>query len=92
MNSSDFMDRNNGRSLKPMSIHEITQAAEQLSTEEQLYIIEHLIRNVRQRTAATNGYKPQDIYGIWRDRVPEDFDVESALNSIRNEWLQEPGR
>ena len=72
-----------------MSIHEITQAAAQLSTKDQLRIIEYLIRNLRQRTAITNGRKPQDLYGVWRDNISDNFDVEAALDSVRQEWLSE---
>ncbi|MDB5174960.1 MAG: hypothetical protein JWN51_3733 [Phycisphaerales bacterium] len=28
----------------------------------------------------------QDLYGILRGRIPEDFDVDAGLNDIRTAW------
>jgi hypothetical protein len=33
--------------------------------------------------------KPRDLYGIWKDGFPSDFDVDSALREIRGEWQKE---
>lgn len=30
--------------------------------------------------------KPEVLYGVWRDFVPKDFDVDAALAEIRNSW------
>lgn len=32
---------------------------------------------------------PRDLYGIWRGSVPEDFDAESAIREVRQEWTSE---
>ena len=29
------------------------------------------------------------LYGKWKDKVPPDFDIDAALQEIRNEWLGE---
>jgi len=33
--------------------------------------------------------KPRDLYGIWKDSFPGDFDVSAALREIRGEWQKE---
>ena len=32
---------------------------------------------------------PQLLFGMCKDLVPEDFDVEAAIREIRSEWLKE---
>ncbi len=36
-----------------------------------------------------NAPVPQALYGVWKDRVPPDFDIVSALNEIRGEYAAE---
>jgi hypothetical protein len=31
----------------------------------------------------------QTLYGAWRGKFPEDFDVDATLKEIRGEWLKE---
>ena len=64
----------------------VEQLVERLSTEEQLRLLEHLTQRLRQMAQSR---KPQDLYGAWRDRFPEDFDLDAALRDIRNAWKQE---
>jgi hypothetical protein len=33
--------------------------------------------------------QPQVLYGVWRGRFPDDFDLDAALKEIRSEWLKE---
>jgi len=33
--------------------------------------------------------EPQVLYGIWKDKIAADFDVDAALQEIRTEWAQE---
>ena len=30
--------------------------------------------------------KPRELYGIWRGKFDEDFDIDKALYEIRHEW------
>ena len=66
---------------------------DQLTFEEQIAVVEHLARRLRQ--AVQKQKQPQDLYGIWRDLFPADFDLEAGLSDIRREWerewLQETG-
>jgi len=38
---------------------------------------------------ATTARQPQVLYGAWADRMPADSDIDSALNAIRSDWIQE---
>ncbi|HZO88652.1 MAG TPA: hypothetical protein VFB38_09970 [Chthonomonadaceae bacterium] len=31
----------------------------------------------------------QELYGVWRDKFPPDFDLDAALKEIRSEWKEE---
>lgn len=64
----------------------VEQLASQLEPEEQLALLEYVASNLRRGTASPS---PQDLYGVWRGRFPEDFDVDSALQEIRTAWLRE---
>jgi hypothetical protein len=59
---------------------------DQLTFEEQITVVEHLARRLRQ--AVQKQKQPQDLYGIWRDRFPADF-LDAALSDIRREWERE---
>jgi len=34
-------------------------------------------------------FKPRDLYGIWKDSFPKDFDIDTALREVRGEWQKE---
>lgn len=59
---------------------------DQLTVEEQISLVEYLARRLRQ---AVQRMPPQDLYGIWRDRFPADFDLDTILDDIRHEWKHE---
>ncbi len=63
------------------SLMYVEQLVDQLSLEEQLRLLEHLAQRLRQTVQPR---KPQDLYGIWRDHFPEDFDLDAALKDIRS--------
>ena len=73
------------------SLTHVEQLVDQLSFEEQLRLVEHLAQRLR---CKAQQIQPQDLYGVWRDRFPSGFDLDTALNEIRREWesnkLQEP--
>lgn len=62
----------------------------QLTLEEQFTIVERLVQRFRRTVPQTvpRG-QPQDLYGIWRDHFPADFDLDAVLSDIRHEWEQE---
>lgn len=55
-----------------------------LSLEEQLLLFERLARQLRH--SIHQAKKPTDLYGIWQERFPTDFDIEAALSEIRHDW------
>jgi len=65
----------------------IERLLDQLTFEEQIVVVEHLARRLSQ--AVQRRKQPQDLYGIWRDRFPADFDLDAALSDIRGEWERE---
>ena len=68
------------------SLKHVEQLVDQLSFEEQLCLVEHLTQRLRQKTQQK---QPKDLYGIWKDRFPADFDIDAALREIRSEWVKE---
>ena len=59
-------------------LEHIKHLSEALSAEEKLSLAAFLssLENSANR-------QPRDLYGIWKDGFPEDFDVDTALREIR---------
>lgn len=68
-------------------LEQVTQLADKLSPIEQLRLVEHLVERVR--TNALQKKKPQNLYGIYKDKFPEDVDIVPLIREIRNEWKEE---
>jgi hypothetical protein len=68
------------------SLIAVERLALQLRPDQQLVLMEHLARRLR-TTAQTAS--PQDLYGVLRGRIPEDFDVDAALKDIRSAWQRD---
>ncbi|MGI8639968.1 MAG: hypothetical protein ACR2MG_08425 [Pyrinomonadaceae bacterium] len=72
------------------SLENVTHLAEKLPFEEQLVLVEKLAQNLRRRVrAGQTERRPQNLYGIWRTSMPEDFDVTATLTEIRSEYKTE---
>lgn len=65
-------------------IEHIKQLTESLSDEERRSLAAYLSSH---DTGANR--QPRDLYGIWKDDFPKDFDLDSALREIRGEWQKE---
>jgi hypothetical protein len=63
---------------------DVERLARELTRSEQLILLERLTGGSRDR-------RPRDLYGIYRDRVPADFDLDSALAEIRSAWQRPSG-
>lgn len=72
--------------MSDTTLTRVEQLVDQLSFTDQLSLVEYLAQRLRQ---ATLQKQPQDLYGVWRGRFPDDFDVESALGDIRRRWERE---
>jgi hypothetical protein len=56
-----------------------------LSRDELLALIEHIARRLRLH----GGCKPQPLYGIWREKFPEDADIDTTLKEVRYQWQED---
>ena len=65
-------------------LEHIRQLSETLSAEEKRNLAAYLSSN---ETGLNR--RPRDLYGIWKDGFPQDFDVDAALREIRGEWQRE---
>jgi hypothetical protein len=65
-------------------LEHIKQLSDALSQEEKQSLAAYL-----SSMADSINRKPRDLYGIWNDSFPKDFDIESALHEIRGEWQKE---
>ncbi len=71
-------------------MQQVEQLLYQLTLEEQFTIVERLVQRFRRTVYQSMPRRqPQDLYGIWRDCFPVDFDLDTALGEIRHEWEQE---
>lgn len=65
------------------SLDHVERLAFELPKQQQLELLEHLAAHLRGAIAAP---ARQDLYGAWKGKFPEDFDVDAALSEIRSGW------
>jgi hypothetical protein len=65
-------------------IEQIKQLSESLSLEEKRVLSAFLLS-----PESHANRKSRDLYGIWKNGFPNDFDIDSALREIRGEWQKE---
>lgn len=63
---------------------QIETLLENLSREELLTLLERIAQRLRQVER-----HPQPLYGIWKDKFPEDADIEKDLKEIRSCWTED---
>src|SRR5262249_40859258 len=77
------------------TLEQVTQLADDLSPEDQRSLVDHLMRKLRETRETgiaevqEEHRAPQDLYGIWRGRFPDDLDIDGILYEIRHEWEAE---
>ena len=64
----------------------VEQLASRLDAKEQLALMEHLAANLRRGSTPS---LPRSLYGIWRDRFPDDLDIDAILTDIRSDWQRD---
>ena len=69
------------------NLDQVRLLIDQLSFEDKLNLVEYLARQLRR--TPERAPKTQELYGMWRGQIPDDFDLESALKDIRHEWEKE---
>jgi hypothetical protein len=72
--------------MSQSTLIEIEALTAQLSFEERLILLEHLAQRVRMDAP---GRPSQDLYGIWKDKVPADVDLDKVLSDVRSQWTNE---
>ena len=65
-------------------LEQIIQLSENLSTGEKQSLAAYLSAN-----ESGPNRRPRDLYGIWKDGFPQDFDIDASLREIRGEWQRE---
>lgn len=73
--------------MSQLIVNTIEKLIPELSLPEQLFIFERLAQQLHHTLQQPN--KPQDLYGIWRDAVPQSFDLDQALQGVRHKWYSE---
>lgn len=68
------------------TFEDLTELTEQLSTEDKLRLVEYLAQSLREHQETG---QRKDLFGIYRNLVPGDVNIESALAEIRHGWHEE---
>ncbi len=66
------------------TLQEVTVLTDKLSPVEKIKLVKHLAISLESVTLERK--KPTSLRGIWKDKFPEDFDVEAEIREIRDEW------
>lgn len=69
------------------SLANLKALAEKLAHGEQLELVEHLARRLREADQLHT--PPADLYGVWKGIFPDDFDAEKVIDEVRSAWKQE---
>lgn len=77
--------------MSQTTVSTIERLIPELTFQEKLRIFERLAQQLRytmphQTKSTPELSKPQNLYGVWSNRVPDDFDLDSALHDIRQQW------
>ena len=72
--------------MSETALMRVERLLDQLTFEEQITLVQQLAWRLRQEVRPK---QPRDLYGIWRDRFPADFDLDATLADIRHEWERE---
>jgi hypothetical protein len=76
--------------MSSMAMRQVESLLDELSVSEQAELIEQLARRIRLAASPVNA-QPQDLYGAWKDKFPEDVELDTVLREIRQEWKTELG-
>lgn len=75
--------------MRQESVKRVTELIGHLTLEERFAVFEQLARQLRQ--ALQDKKQTSDLYGLWRDQFPTDFDLDSALNEMRHDFVLKGG-
>ncbi len=71
-----------------VAMQQVENLLDKLTVREQAVLLERLARRIR-LAALPARVQPQDLYGIWKGKFPEDVDLDTALREIRQAWETE---
>jgi hypothetical protein len=66
-------------------IQQIESLLEGVSPGELLALIEHIARQLRLHEE----HNPRPLHGIWREKFPEDVDIDTTLKKVRHQWQED---
>lgn len=77
--------------METATLETIARQAENLPLEEQLILVEKLAQNLRRRVHGSqkSEREPQNLYGVWKNNFPADFNIDAALAEIRGDYKNE---
>jgi hypothetical protein len=70
------------------TLNEIERLLDDLSREEQLRLIETIVRRLQRQGTRAQG-APKSLYGLLKDPALRALDIDAALPEIRAEWKRE---
>jgi hypothetical protein len=73
--------------MSSSTLHQVERLLDQLMPGEHAILLEKIAR--RMRLAVSQPFPPQDLYGMWKDKFPQNVDLDAALREIRQAWNSE---
>ena len=73
--------------MSSSTLREAERLLDQLTPGEQAILLEKIAR--RMRLAVSHPVPPQDLYGMWEDKFPQNADLDAPLHEIRQAWTSE---
>jgi hypothetical protein len=73
--------------MSSSTLDQAERLLDQLTPAEQAILLEKIAH--RMRLAVSRPFPPQDLYGMWKDRFPQNVDLDAALHEIRHAWQSE---
>lgn len=70
--------------MSSSKVLEIDRQAAELPIGEQRELLTRIARRVE--SGATAAERPISLRGLWAGKVPDDFDLDEALRSVRSHW------
>ncbi|HMV48473.1 MAG TPA: hypothetical protein PLD20_23820 [Blastocatellia bacterium] len=76
--------------MQEVTLEYVESLVTKLPAQDQLALIERTAGRLKTtNTKLPERRQPQSLRGIWQGKTPEDYDVEVALQEIRQEWTKE---
>lgn len=70
-------------------LEQVKRMAQRLNLGDRMTLVDELAHSLGQESADDQRRKPQSLRGSWCGKLPENVDIDSALQEIRHEWEEE---